>query len=166
MWKVSRTARKRERARTKTTRATKEREQKGDVRKRDRFCRFPRCGCRKLGVLIKTFGEVSHDVHKGAGGNPLGDRSVAALMILLCRHRHQDGHFSRHKGTLRVRHLTAAGNAGPIAWDIDTGAMPGRRVRSSEPIWRELAREKSVQTWEPFTDWQLEVLDELAAMEL
>lgn len=166
MWKVTRTARKRAKVKRRSELVGKEREQKADVRKRDKFCRFPRCGCRRLGLQLKGYGEVSHDKHKAMGGNPRGDRSTAAGMLQLCRHRHQDGHFSRHKGTLRTRALTPRGNNGPIAWDIDTGAMPGRRVPSQAPIWKELARETGVQTWAPFTDWQLEVLDELGEMEL
>ncbi len=172
LWKKTRTARQRERRRQVTKMKAAEKDEKQHVRKRDRFCRFPRCGCRKLVLGLKVYPEVSHDKHKAMGGNPTGDRSTAAGMIQLCRHRHQDGHFSRHKGTLRVRALTAKGNNGPIAWDIDMAACDrlGRRglrgINTEAERWRELARETAVQVWAPFNEWQATVLDALAEMEL
>jgi hypothetical protein len=100
-----------------------ERDQKADVRRRDRGCRFPLCGCRRLGLSLEARQEVSHDKHKGIGGNPAGDRSVAALMVQLCLHRHQDSRISRHKGTMRARALTRHGYNGPVIWEADRATI-------------------------------------------
>ena len=133
--------------------------EKRKVRKREKFaCRFPLCGCRKLKLRL----EVSHDKHKGAGGNPSGDRSIAKLMVLLCVHRHQDGAVSRHKGTLKTKYLTrSAGYNGPVAWLVDLNAI-GRPVRRER--FKEVARESAPGVLEPLTPWQEEVLALLASM--
>lgn len=161
-WKPSRTARKIAQKQKRTTLQTRERNEKAKVRRRDRFCRFPLCGCRRLGLALDARPEVSHQQHKGMGGNPTGDRSVAEEMILMCFHRHQDGIISRHKGTLRARYLTPNKANGPIAWDIDVSM--GEWPPSVRPKWREVARETAVQQWEPFTPKQLEQLEYLALM--
>jgi hypothetical protein len=124
---------------------------KAKVRKRDRFqCRFPMCGCRKLKLRL----EVSHDQHKGMGGNPKGDRSVTKLMVLLCVHRHQHGQISRHAGTLEAQPLTQFGYDGPVAWKVKRGS-----------IWFEVARESAPGVLLPLAPRQLWVLEDLAEME-
>ena len=40
------------------------------VRRRDRKCRFPLCGCATFGLPL----DCSHQQHRGIGGNPRGDR--------------------------------------------------------------------------------------------
>lgn len=165
MWKTSRTATKKAKLKDRLKTKTEEKKNKGNVRKRDRVCRFPLCGCRKLGLNIQARPEVSHDRHKGIGGNRAGDRSTTALMVLLCLHRHQDGIVSRHKGTLRAVYLTSAGYDGPVAWEIDVEAI-NRHGAGREPHWREVARERTPGVLEPLTDWQRSTLELLAEMDL
>lgn len=152
--KPSRTARRIQA--TKDQRAIERREdaEKAKVRRRDRACRFPLCGCRKLGLALKARLEVSHHNHKGMGGNRLGDRSVCELMVLLCGHRHQDGAISRHKGTLRAHFLTRHLYDGPVAWAVRIGRT-----------WVEVARESAPGTLEPLTNAQRELVENLAKME-
>lgn len=116
-WKPSRTARKKAQRETRLKIKKHETDEKAAVRRRDKVCRFPLCGCRKLGLK----NEVAHLRHKGMGGNATGDRSMAEGMIYLCEHRHQHGAISLHKGTLRVVPLTDAGTRGPVAFDVDLG---------------------------------------------
>lgn len=142
-----------------------ERQAKAKVTRRDRVCRFPLCGCRRLGFALKARPEVSHRTHKGMGGNPAGDRSTPALMVLLCAHRHQFGAVSRHAGTLREKFLTRDKYNGPVAWEIDVAATASPR-RTKVHAWREVARERSVGVLEPLADWQREILERLAEMEL
>lgn len=131
--------------------AITERVEKTKVRLRDRECRFPRCGCKRMQLgltgggmtntlLAKCDLVVSHDVHKGMGGDPTGAVSIAPLMILLCRWRHQDAPVSVHAGTLRTLYLTPDQNDGPLAFEIDlrvlmTGTQP------AHPQWFEVGRE-------------------------
>jgi hypothetical protein len=110
--KPSRTARKLQTRGLRSARLAHEQREKAKVRKRDKGCRFPMCGCRRLGLRI----EVSHDRHKGMGGNPACDRSDAADMVQLCEHRHQHSQVSRHKGTLRSVPLSHRGYDGPVEW--------------------------------------------------
>jgi hypothetical protein len=63
---------------------------KREVRLRDRYCRFPLCECRKFGLAL----HVSHSRHKGAGGNPKGDRSLPELMVLIDAARHRENRMS------------------------------------------------------------------------
>jgi hypothetical protein len=163
--KPSRTARKKEAHAVRAKRRLDEDREKAKVRRRDRSCRFPLCGCAKLKLPL----EVSHNVHKGIGGDPTGERSKADQMIYLCAHRHQHGEISRHKGTVRVRALTDAGMNGPVAWDIDLREMRLERPGSYEPgpaMWFEVALERGVQQFEPLTKDQLTFLKQLAEMEL
>lgn len=177
MWKTTRTATKKARLKMRQDRARDERDNKAKVRRRDRGCRFPRCGCRKLGLKLEARPEVSHDKHKGMGGNPSGDRSTTALMVQLCGHRHQDAPISRHKGTLRTRYLTDGGYDGAVAWCIE--------IETACKLWPHLGKLKQLlHTWpdawtgicvatesrpgvlEPLAPWQLDVLDTLAKMDL
>lgn len=154
--KPSASARKLKKADTRLKAKKAERDEKLEVRRRDRFCRFPLCGCRRLGWRLET----SHQSHKGAGGDKTGTRSTADQMILLCVHRHQDGVVSRHHGTLRARYLTADRADGPVAWEVDLGAVYGFKKAQ----WREVARESAVQQLEPLDKWQEDALLHLAEM--
>lgn len=175
--KPSRTARKKAERETKLAREKHESTNKQLVRVRDlRRCRFPLCGCKKLGLRL----EVSHVRHKGMGGNPEGDRSLMPGMILFCVHRHQDGVFSRGKGTLRTFSLTGSGHNGPVAFEIDADTV----MRILAPAWEEdfvlravaagkcqdgwieIARERSIHELEPRLMWQQMILDTLAEMDL
>jgi hypothetical protein len=169
-WKQGRVAAKKAKQKNRRKRVATERENKAEVRRRDKVCRFPRCGCRRLGEILKAFGEVSHTKHKGPGGDPSGVRSGTENMVLICKWRHQDAPFSRHKQTIRVVYLTADGFDGLVAWEINWGALQQRLLPPQERTpyeddWRELARETAIGQWEKFTDWQEEILDELAGME-
>lgn len=166
--KPTATARKKEKKQRRQKAAKLEDSNKGQVRRRDKSCRFPLCGCRRLGLALKAAPEVSHSKHKGAGGNPNGERSAAILMVLLCRHRHQDGAVSIHKGTLRARFLSPLKFGGPIAWQVDADVLrPGSyRCVDRENRWVEIARETAVQQWEPFTIKQSAILFALAEMNL
>lgn len=142
-------------------------DEKGKCRRRDRGCRFPRCGCRKLGLTLKVFLEVSHDKHKGMGGNLAGDRSTSRDMATFCKHRHQGGRVSIHKRTLRGVHLERdLGYDGPVAWLVDGRAIEGFAAYRNSAGWIEVARERAVGVLEPLLPWQEELLDRLAEMEL
>lgn len=170
--KPSRTARKKQEQKDRRDERQAELTNKRSARVRDRFrCRFPLCGCHRLGLQLDARAEVSHDRHKGMGGNPAGDRSLTPGLITLCLHRHQDGIFSRHKGTMRSRPLTRAGNDGPVAWDLllsdafkhfgDLGKAP-----LVDLYWFEVAREKRVCELEPLTELQGRILRQLEEMDL
>lgn len=149
-----------------------ERAAKQEVRDRDVHCRFPLCGCGEWTRVpaMKRVLTVSHDFHKGMGGDPTGGVSIPALMVLLCKWRHQDGHVSRHRGTLRSKYLTPDQNDGPLAWEVDLHAVyPGLYTKSG--VWFEVARETYVEggsgtlRLEKFTHEQERVLDDLREME-
>lgn len=159
-WKPSRTARKLATRKTRLERRTKEDQEKAKVRRRDRRCRFPLCGCRKLQLRL----EVSHQEHKGIGGNPAGDRSTADKMIYLCVHRHQDGAISRHKGTLRIIARTAEGMNGPVIFEVDMNRL--EQNAASGQKWRRVAWESKPGVLEPLEPWQRALLEQLAEMEL
>jgi hypothetical protein len=89
-----------------------ERLAKATVRKRDGRCRFPLCQCHKLRLPL----EASHQKHKGMGGNPTGDRSTSAGMVLLCRPRHRGWFRSVDAGAIWWEALTPDGADGPIRW--------------------------------------------------
>lgn len=160
------------RARAKKARASKLRENKNKqaVRRDDVYCRFPLCRCRELSIMQ----HVSHQVHKGMGGNPKEDRSIPSLMIMLCAHRHREAAISIDNKTLRWRGRTTAGARGPVTWQIKHEALvdhglivePGER---SEPIpvvdgWVEVAVEIAPHTCHPLDEWQRAILDRLAGM--
>ena len=93
---------------------------KAEVRRRDKGCRFPLCGCGRLRLAR----EVSHSEHKGSGGNPAGDRSVAELMVYLCRERHRTNPFSIDKGTIAWEPvLKREGANGCIRWLVDVALL-------------------------------------------
>lgn len=167
--KPSRTERVKAKKATRAAQVKHEKDEKAKVRRLDKTCRFPLCGCRALGLRL----EVSHQEHKGMGGNPSGDRSTADQMILLCVHRHQDGLISRHKGTLRVVALDEQkGMRGPVGFDVDVSALP-EALRPAdlppghlEPTWRRLATENRQGGASTGTAWQAYVLLELRKMDL
>lgn len=82
--------------------------EKAAVRARDHHqCRWPRCEFKTKRVPL----EVAHLTHKSIGGNPAGDRSERAKMLLLCQQHHR-GPFSMDSGDLWVEPLTPAGTDG------------------------------------------------------
>lgn len=137
---------------------------KAAVRKRDGHrCRFPLCGCRKLGIRL----EVAHQQHSGMGGDR-GTGSTSDNLITMCVQRHQDGVVSRHHGTLRIRLLTDSGTNGPVAFDVENLTLlkvMGIPVQENATVaWCEVARESAVQQLYPLTEWQCHVLPKLAEM--
>lgn len=131
-----------------------ERKAKEKVRDRDKRCRFPLCGCKKF----RRHTEVSHSEHKGMGGNPAGDRSTSALMVLLCPFRHKENRYSIDRGLLKWEPLTDKGADGPIQW-----LMAQNDPR--EP-WLIIARETAVQQIEKSTRTQRAHLTRLAEMDI
>lgn len=136
-----------------------EERKKREVRLRDKYCRFPLCGCRKFGLAP----HVSHSKHKGAGGNPTGDRSAPELMVLVDAARHRENRMSIDRGNVRWDGLTKNGSNGPIRWWVNVAAMTNPHA---EPRWVEVAREIAPHVYEPFTPKQRAILEELAKMEI
>jgi hypothetical protein len=142
---------------------TTERSSKSEVRRLDRYCRFPRCGCSKKGYALA----VAHLEHKGMGGNPKGDRSEIARMILVCAPRHRENPVSLDRGTVRLTPLTDAGTRGPCTWAVH---VPSLKLKLASPWpgmqveWMLLAIETAQHVFEPFTPEQLEVLNFLKGM--
>jgi hypothetical protein len=154
----------RHKAKRSTRRAAEqhERAEKAKVRYRDGYCRFPRCGCKRLHMRL----EVSHDVHKGMGGNVAGDRSTADQMMLLCWQRHQHGQVSIHAGTLRAVALTARGFDGPVRWEVDERIVNDNLTFVSQPIWRAVYVESRPCQGVVPDDWAEDTLLQLAQMDL
>lgn len=160
-WKPLASVRRLAKQRSRLALKTHERLDKRQSRQRDGYrCRFPLCGCRRLGLRL----ESAHLVHKGAGGDPSGDRSRSKGLITLCVQRHQDGAVSWHHGTLRARSLTALGADGPLGWLVDMSIIDGRQPGGA--LWMEVARESAVQQLEPLNAAQREILARLTRMEL
>jgi hypothetical protein len=156
-----------ERFKKRLTRDTKEDAEKTKVRKRDKRCRFPICGCGKMKLTLGPAAnrEVSHSRHKGMGGDPSGERSKAALMVLLCLGRHRQLTFSIDRGTARWRPLTTAGANGPIAWEIDMYVYL-KIFKPRGARWVEVARESAPGVLEPLTPDHAKILTQLAEMTL
>lgn len=137
-------------------------------------CRFPLCGCGSwLKDPMKGILTISHDKHKGMGGDPTGERSLPPGLIALCKWRHQDGNISRHAGNIRAIALTVERNDGPVAWEIQVEALvyygievppAAKRAANAATGWLEVARESEVQQLEPPTIWQRMILEQLAEM--
>lgn len=176
-WKPPRAATAAALHRKRRERRTVEKRAKEAARRRDRWCRFPLCGCRVKGIAL----HASHDKHKGMGGNPNGDRSTRERLITFCRVRHQTGAISRHKGTLRTRYLSQLGNDGPVAFEVDVvcvmQAMPNGswtdaltkvcvHALHATDGWLEVARESRLGVLEPIEPWQKRVLERLAEMDV
>lgn len=160
----SRASRDREKRERRRKRIAYERDNKAAVRRRDRGCRFPLCGCSEL----RLRDEVAHLEHKQMGGDPGLHRSGAPGMIRLCYHRHRLGRVSLHAGTLRVVALTMAGTDGPVAFQVDRDFVPEQWFGPGgyvEP-WVELARETAPGILAPLTEAQRAYLEQLAHMEL
>lgn len=132
---------------------------KAKVRKRDGYCRFPLCGCKAFKLRL----EVSHAEHKGAGGNPKGDRSTPDKLIYLCVARHQANRIAVDRGTLRWRPLTKRGSAGPVAWFVDVRGLDPLRLELT-PKWVEVARETARHVYAPITAPNRVLLEQLATM--
>lgn len=136
---------------------------KQQVRNLDRYCRFPKCGCRRTGHALA----VAHMKHKGIGGNPKGDRSKLAGLILLCAPRHREHPVALDKGTLRITPLTELGTRGPCAWYVEVKALKLRLLPTMPAIevtWLCVGVEQAPHVFEPFTAEQAYVLGHLAAM--
>lgn len=143
-----------------------ERKHKAFVRDvRDKQCRFPLCGCRREGMGFKAVLTVSHDEHKGMGGDKTGERSQAWNLLLLCKWRHQDAPVSRDRKTMRTRYLGDSGNNGPIAFDVDLAAVYPGLYGGRSGVWMEVARERACGMLDDLTGEQLIVLTDLAEME-
>jgi len=116
---------------------------------------------------MKLACHASHrpDGHKGMGGNPKGERSIAAHMIYVCSARHREHTISIDRFTVRWRPLTNAGANGPVAWDVD---LPSdiKMLRARQKRWIEVAREVSIGVLEPLTAEQTRILKQLAEMTL
>jgi hypothetical protein len=157
------------RARAKKARAsrTAEDKHKATVREKDVYCRFPLCGCRTRYILP----HVSHQRHKGMGGNPKGDRSVPSLMIMLCATRHREGQVAVDQGTLRWRAMDRAGARGPVAWDVNASVLDALglgypyQLRDDDG-WVEVACEIDLHVFVRFHHWQRAILDRLAEMDI
>lgn len=144
-------------------RAAKEKTKKTTVRGRDKYCRFPLCGCKRFRLAL----HVSHQRHKGMGGNPKEDRSEPELMVLVCSARHRENVMSIDQKTIRWKALTPDGADGPIAWDVDARALLGlARFKAGRGDWMELARETAIHVYEPITSRQRAILEKLAGMEI
>lgn len=154
-----------------------ERDSKKQAAHRDQYCRFPLCGCQRPGCdWLKRLLTVSHDFHKGIGGESaeIAEKvSIADLMLLLCTWRHKDAPVSRDKKTMRTIYLTPDHNDGPLAWEIKLRALyPDGPYDDS---WFEIARETYVEgstgsgrhtlRLEPLSSAQRQVLEDLATME-
>ena len=139
---------KREHARRSRLTAAEERFNKTIVRARDRYCRMPGCGCRE-----RLFPHVAHEQHKGMGGNPAGDRSLAGRMVLLCGPRHRENRVSIDNGTLRWRYLSDDKRAyGCLAWEVDVRALTMSLAQLvGLPEWVEVAREIDLHVYAPLT---------------
>lgn len=136
---------------------SREKAQMDETRKRDKYCRFPMCGCKRFSLTA----HVAHLTHRGMGGNPKEDRSEPEKMILLCSARHRDNEFSLDQKTVRIRPLTLAGTSGPCAFDVRGYSM----YKMDWGKWSEVGRETALHQFEPFTPEQLHILTMLKGME-
>lgn len=142
-----------------------ERENKAHVRRRDVYCRMPLCGCFRFKLSM----HVSHQQHKGMGGNPTGDRSHPDLMLLVCAPRHRENRISIDNGTLRWRAIGRDRDGHVlVAWDVDRRALTHSLATliAHRPDWVEVARESALHRFEPFTPEQKAILQQLAEMKL
>lgn len=163
------------RGKRREARANREDAKKLEVRLRDRYCRFPLCGCKRFQLALF---EVSHGKHKGMGGNPAEDRSDPETMLLLCDARHKANKFSVDRKTLRWRALTRTGSDGPIVWSIDMRELRGMHAVLKQPLlvlaleaipagvrWFDLAVETGRHVYEPTSAAQSAILAFLRGMD-
>lgn len=138
---------------------------KTSVRQRDRYCRMPLCGCFRFKLGL----HVSHSEHKGAGGNPKGERSHPDKLLYMCAARHRENRVSIDNGTLRWCAIgrDAKGHV-LVAWEVDLRALKHglATIGSHRPEWFEVARETGLHIFEPFTPAQRAILDQLAEMKI
>lgn len=85
-------------------------------------CRFPRCPFAKKGMVVDP---AHYQQHRGAGGNPSGDRTErTGQIVALCR-RHHD--MLDSYGEIEIDHVDAAlGADGPLVFSArnpETGRM-------------------------------------------
>ena len=143
-----------------------EESEKRKVRQRDRGCRFPLCGCRRLRLAL----EVSHNEHKGSGGNPDGSRSTAPLMMQMCRERHRTNPFSVHNRAIAWEPVSKRDGAdGPVKWLVDRRLLRyylegGQRPAEAKLV--EVVREIAVGILGPMKDEDRALLEQLAEMRL
>lgn len=130
------------------------------VRRRDKWCRVPLCGCRKFRLQL----HVSHSTHQGMGGDPKGCRSDPETMVLVCAARHREHAISLDRHTLRWEPVTPNGSNGPIRWLVEAKAVAEAPEAFHNDEWVELARETAIGQWEPFTDVQRRLLDLMSTM--
>lgn len=139
-----------------------EEKNKATVRRRDRDCRFPLCGCKAL----KIMGHVAHRRHKGSGGNPARDRSCPADMILVCACRHRENRISLDRGTLRWEGQSNMMANGLVTWEILTSELP-KELRTPQPkLWTPIWREGAIGKGVPVGPKALHILKWLASMEV
>lgn len=154
-----------ERRQRRNARTTKEQQVMAAVRKRDKRCRFPLCGCKKFGLQA----EVSHFRHRGMGGNPEGDRTVPRLLVLVCSARHRENKFSIDRGTVRWEPVSAhRGADGPIDWWVSSADLPEHLSRWVGPRpgeWICVAAEWQAGNLTAPSPGQLEILNWLAKMD-
>lgn len=160
--KPSRTVRKKAEHDAKSSRRRDELKEKAKVRRRDAVCRFPLCGCKRLGLPL----EVSHETHKGMGSKD--GVSTADQMVLLCSHRHRHGAISRHAGTLKARFVTPDRYDGAIAWYVDCEVIHAKLFGAGAhgERWMEVARERRPGVLESLRPDQRGMLELLADMGL
>lgn len=105
-----------------------------EVREREDYtCRFPH----QCGLAC----EVSHQRHRGMGGDPTGECSDPRIMVAVCHVIHRTGRIALDKKNLRWVPLTDAGADGPIEWQVKLGAVPGFSGDADE--WIRVATEVS-----------------------
>jgi len=122
------------------------------VRRQDVYCRFPMCGCRKFHLSL----HVAHEKHRGMGGNPSGERTTEAGLILLCSARHKENRVALDRGTLLIIPINGQdGMRGPCVWHVCLNGT-----------WAEVGREVIPHQFEPFTPAQLGILEALKEMTL
>lgn len=94
-----------------------ERDRMQEAREREGYtCRFPH----QCGLTIA----VSHQRHRGIGGDPSGECSDPKIMIGVCHVIHRTGRIALDKKNLRWVPLTDDGANGPIEWQVHLGALP------------------------------------------
>ncbi len=134
-------------------------EQMRAARRRDKYCRFPLCGCKAFALRL----EVAHLHHRGIGGNPKLDRTTPDILMLVCSARHKENRMSLDRGTIRWQPLTDQGADGPVAWAVDVAAFNGRPT-VKHARWVEVAREVAPHVYLPFHEDQRRILEQLKAM--
>ena len=131
--------------------------EKAKVRRGDPGCRFPRCVCRRLGLALA----VAHLNHKGSGGNPTGDRSLAHLMIRLCSARHRESYISLDGETVSIIPMSSDGTRGPCRWFVDIHALDDGPTGTRPAKWVAIGVERSRGVFELFTPKQVGLLDRI-----